>query len=69
MWPDRVSNQGPLAYESDVLPTGLHGLAHFRSKGNRRQSYKTMLPHGLIRIGGHHLCSSAPPDQKCRHFG
>ena len=24
MWPDQVSNAGPLALESDVLPTGLH---------------------------------------------
>ena len=27
MWPDRVSNPGPLTYESDVLPTGLRGPA------------------------------------------
>ena len=25
MWPDRVSNPGPLAYESGVLPTALRG--------------------------------------------
>ena len=25
MWLDRVSNPGPLALESDMLPTGLHG--------------------------------------------
>ena len=24
MWPDRVSNPGPLALESDILPTVLH---------------------------------------------
>ena len=23
MWPDRVSNRGPLAFESDALPTAL----------------------------------------------
>ena len=23
MWPDRVSNPGPLSYESGALPTGL----------------------------------------------
>ena len=28
MWPDRVSNPGPLTYESDALPTALHGPAH-----------------------------------------
>ena len=27
MWPDRVSNPGPLALESDVLPTVLCGPA------------------------------------------
>ena len=25
MWPDRVSNPGPLAHESDALPTALRG--------------------------------------------
>ena len=29
MWPDQVSNPGPLALESDALPTALHGLASF----------------------------------------
>ena len=28
MWPDRVSNPGPLALETDVLPTGLRSLAY-----------------------------------------
>ena len=27
MWPDQVSNSGPLAPESDALPTALCGLA------------------------------------------
>ena len=27
MWPDLVSNPGPLTYESDALPTALRGLA------------------------------------------
>ena len=27
MWPDQVSNPGPLTYESGVLPTALHGPA------------------------------------------
>ena len=25
MWPDRVLDPGPLAHESDALPTALHG--------------------------------------------
>ena len=27
MWPDWVSNPGPLTYESGALPTALHGPA------------------------------------------
>ena len=27
MWPDRVSNPGPLIYESGTLPTALRGPA------------------------------------------
>ena len=27
MWPDRGSNPGPLAHESDALPTALRGPA------------------------------------------
>ena len=27
MWPDQVSNPGPLTYESNALPTALHGPA------------------------------------------
>ena len=27
MWPNRVSNPGPLPLESDALPTALRGLA------------------------------------------
>ena len=27
MWPDRVSNPGPLTYESDALPIALRGPA------------------------------------------
>ena len=27
MWPDRVSNPGPLTYESGALPTTLRGPA------------------------------------------
>ena len=30
MWPDRVSNPGPLTYESGALPTALRGLATVR---------------------------------------
>ena len=29
MWPDRVSNPGPLTYESGALPIALRGPAHY----------------------------------------
>ena len=32
MWPDRVSNPGPLTYESGALPTALRGLAPLLEK-------------------------------------
>ena len=32
MWPDRVSNPGPLTYESGALPTALHGPAKFQEQ-------------------------------------
>ena len=31
MLPDRVSNPGPLTYESSDLPIAVRGLAHFRN--------------------------------------
>ena len=33
MWPDRVSNPGPLTYESGALPIALHGPAYKGLKG------------------------------------
>ena len=30
VWPDRISNPGPLALESDALPTALRGPANVR---------------------------------------
>ena len=32
MWPDRVSNPGPLTYESGALPIALHGPAVLTGK-------------------------------------
>ena len=31
MWPDRVSNPGPLTYESGALPTALRDLASYKT--------------------------------------
>ena len=36
MWPDRVSNPGPLTYESDALPTAVRGPALAETKQNVR---------------------------------
>ena len=33
MWPDRVSNPGPLTYESGALPTALRGPVYCTQKG------------------------------------
>ena len=38
MWPDRVSNSGPLAHESDALPTALRGPAKDEGKRMKRKS-------------------------------
>ena len=32
MWPDRVSNPGPLPYESGALPIALRGPAKYEKK-------------------------------------
>ena len=43
MWPDQVSNPGPLTYESGVLPTALHGWAHrYQDLSKYRITHLTM---------------------------
>ena len=37
MLPDRVSNPGPLAYESGALPIALRGPAHVKTRAVIRQ--------------------------------
>ena len=37
MWPDRVSNPGPLTNESGALPTALRGPATFRCNNSLRE--------------------------------
>ena len=39
MWPDRVSSSGPLALESDALPTALCGPAICRLYNNIDHTY------------------------------
>ena len=57
MWPDRVSNLGPLTYESGALPTALRGPAttsekkdnfsefQFKKKNNNK---KTVVIHASL---------------------
>ena len=45
MWPDRVSNPGPLTYESGALPTGLHSPAEISEfKIGKTDSKTNILP-------------------------
>ena len=45
MWPDWVSNPGPLALESDALPTALCGLATEKGKLNINKNMKRFFYH------------------------
>ena len=49
MLPDRVSNPGPLTYESDALPIKLRGPAH---PPLRPQPYSIHMPDSLSSIKG-----------------
>ena len=46
MWPDRVSNPGPLTYESDALPTS--GLKF--QPGTRQASSLVEIPTPRVRF-------------------
>ena len=43
MWPDRVSNPGPLTYESGVLPTALRGPAVVYAIDSQNEAHKEIL--------------------------
>ena len=42
MWPDRVSNPGPLTYESGALPTALRGPAQPGTTGPLKLNVKCL---------------------------
>ena len=42
MWPDWVSNTGPLTYVSGALPTAQHGLARLQWRNMFRSDYECM---------------------------
>ena len=48
MLPDRVSNPGPLTYESDALPIALHGPAVLFEK---EEKLSLNYPHYLLLSG------------------
>ena len=54
MWPDWVSNPGPLVLESDALPTALDGLAlcetaFERTTDKRKINLNKHLPTNLFK--------------------
>ena len=54
MWPDRVSNPGPLTYESGALPTALRGPARDkRNEGQENIIQRQMQKVGMRRIRFH----------------
>ena len=50
MWPDRVSNPGPLTYESGALPIALRGPAHTARIGLCLYLFKNNRIQKLIKI-------------------
>ena len=40
MWPDRISNPGPLTYESGALPTALRGPTTILEREREREREK-----------------------------
>ena len=47
MWPDRVLNPGPLACESDALPTALRGPAQI---SRSHLDFKVSIVLGVVKI-------------------
>ena len=47
MLPDRVSNPGPLTYESGALPTALRGLAMSNGKERADECFVTISTYSL----------------------
>ena len=53
MWPDRVSNPGPLTYESGALPTALRGPAN---GGLLLQKKNLLLQKHMLSFKGRYPC-------------
>ena len=64
MWPDRVSNLGPLTYESGALPIALRGPA------SNEQNDENAAAHWLVQIclNLHIHCKCNPnASHDCKH--
>ena len=64
MWPDRVSNPGPLAHESDALPTVVRGPAMTNRASNDEVRRKIQ-----AAIGEHDELLTLFKKRKLRWFG
>ena len=61
MWPNWVSNPGPLTYESGALPTALCGPAQWFVKSSRMQKIKREHELFLSRKSVRNFCSAKAP--------
>ena len=51
MWPDRVSNPGPLTYESGVIPTALRGPAsNCKVDQMKKVAFSQLFHHYMVRV-------------------
>ena len=48
MWPNRVSNPGPLALEADALPTALRGAARLKANSVDKEVYTLFANSAII---------------------
>ena len=69
MWPDRVSNPGPLTYESGVLPIALRGPAgmEWNIHDNLYSIGYNLVPEPECN-GKYHLSQSIPCFKLCLHL-
>ena len=51
MWPDRVSNPGPLTYESGALPIALRGPASLMNKHWHKKVQYVMGELTVFKVG------------------
>ena len=67
MWPDRVSNPGPLTYESGALPTALRGPANNPRSSGDGYIYIKHMGVGVFEIQFNTKKSNTPPPSPPPH--